>query len=778
MVMSISNKIKVAEKKVTQVKSGKSVKVTAVKKTTTPKVLLKKEVKEKKVQSKIIKPIENEMAVKKKTTARKTFAKKTEPKEVVSIPTVPSLRLVEKVQVYRLWYKNNLSRYAASTARYGGYVFVALGTILATSSYLVEKNFTAVTAAVVCSEDICNEIPDAALPAGSPLVTFLTALPVKLETDSEMLIKVENAVEVEVSLINTLSGQQTILVQTEAPTDGIHHFLIAVNELQASAYTLSAKVKADSIVYQFTGPNFTVPSLEIVEPAPEAVVIVEEEVEAVEVSSSTELMSEEEKEKTIEIIKPTAPISIALKQLDDSKYLTIKTGDFLPTVVEVYSKLEFSDEPVFLGLATLVQGEWIFSLTALELPVAKHLIFSAFTLDGKTYQSEGVLFTPPAKEILNIATDADLAILIEKVKLGLENASVTPATRQNFFSGFSSTSEAFAFLEEKQFAANATLAAVNTAMADETLNLNALLERYASAVQGGNIYLINLADSMLTEHYKSLAHVVAIELDDNSVIPSLTTILSLRYQVLKEKVKTFEALIKHQTNDLINRDSDHDGLSDFDEVTLYETNPLMTDSDSDGVTDAVEVIKGFDPLNSDIRSAATVMQNIDEVVYDDVVSISSVEPLVIKGLEATNESVFALVQGQSLPNAFVTVISYTSSTLGIIKTNSTGKFAYTLEKELNDGDYEMVAVLSDNFGSIVASSKPYKFTKNKNVFAIGTVGSKHSILSPEEFFSPTLAHNVTAAIGVVAFGFILILLGQTLRSRRGISIKENTEQTA
>ncbi len=773
--MSVSNKIKVVEKKILQPKAVKANKVIAVKKITVKKSLSKKMTEAKKVPSKTIKSIKITSA--KKTVVRKVSSKKSEAVEVVSIPTVPSLRLVEKVQVYRLWYKNNLSHYAANTARSGGYIFVALGTLLATSSYLLEKNLSAVTAAVVCSEQICNEIPDAALPVGSPLVTFLTALPVKLETDTEMLVKVENTTEVEVLLINTLSGQQSTLKPVEILTDGTRRFFLTFNELEASSYTLTAKVKTDATVYQFTGPSFTVPALVVALPAVEAVVIIDEKVEPTEISSPSAVMSEEENQVTTEVLKSTVPIAIALKQLDDSKYLTIKTGDFLPPVLEVYSRLEFSEEPIFLGLATLVQGEWIFSLTALDLPVAKHLIFAAFSVDGKTYQSEGIEYVPTATEILNIVTEEDLTILLQKVKLGLETASVTPVTRLNFFSEFSSTSQAVN-LQEKQFASAAALSAVNTAMMDEVVNLNALLARYASALQGGNIYLINLADSMLTEHYKSIAHVVAIELNDNSVIPALSTILSLRYQALKEKVKTFEMSIKQDTSDLIARDSDRDGFSDFDEVSLYKTNPSLTDSDSDGVTDSIEVIKGFDPLDSDIKSAATVMQNIDEVIYDDVVSITAVAPLIIKGHTGVKESVFALVQGQSLPNTFITVISYTSSTLGIIRTNETGKFAYTLEKELGDGDYEMAAVLSDNFGSIIAISKPYKFTKKENVFVAGTAGSKHTLPGQEEFFSPTLAHSITAAIGVVAFGFILILLSQTLRSRRVIRIKENTEQTA
>ena len=46
-------------------------------------------------------------------------------------------------------------------------------------------------------------------------------------------------------------------------------------------------------------------------------------------------------------------------------------------------------------------------------------------------------------------------------------------------------------------------------------------------------------------------------------------------------------------------DSDHDGISDKDEITLYHSNPLKMDSDDDGVDDLAEIRLGLDPNSSD-----------------------------------------------------------------------------------------------------------------------------------------------------------------------------------
>ncbi len=59
-------------------------------------------------------------------------------------------------------------------------------------------------------------------------------------------------------------------------------------------------------------------------------------------------------------------------------------------------------------------------------------------------------------------------------------------------------------------------------------------------------------------------------------------------------------------------DTDGDGLSDFNEVAVYKTNPNLNDSDSDGYTDFFEVNSGYDP-NSQSSKPATAMQAVPAV---------------------------------------------------------------------------------------------------------------------------------------------------------------------
>ncbi|MEK9182923.1 MAG: hypothetical protein AAB849_00225 [Patescibacteria group bacterium] len=43
------------------------------------------------------------------------------------------------------------------------------------------------------------------------------------------------------------------------------------------------------------------------------------------------------------------------------------------------------------------------------------------------------------------------------------------------------------------------------------------------------------------------------------------------------------------------KDTDKDGLSDYDELNIYQTSPYIADTDSDGVSDKIEIEKNTDP---------------------------------------------------------------------------------------------------------------------------------------------------------------------------------------
>lgn len=63
----------------------------------------------------------------------------------------------------------------------------------------------------------------------------------------------------------------------------------------------------------------------------------------------------------------------------------------------------------------------------------------------------------------------------------------------------------------------------------------------------------------------------------------------------KEDATLSQQALDSSDEALKTKDTDGDGLSDWDELNIYKTSPYLDDSDSDGIKDGEEVNKGTDP---------------------------------------------------------------------------------------------------------------------------------------------------------------------------------------
>ncbi len=63
--------------------------------------------------------------------------------------------------------------------------------------------------------------------------------------------------------------------------------------------------------------------------------------------------------------------------------------------------------------------------------------------------------------------------------------------------------------------------------------------------------------------------------------------------------------------EIIGTDADQDGLNDYDELTVYHTNPTVFDSDGDGFSDGQEVVNGYSPLVSNNKKLSEVDTDTD-----------------------------------------------------------------------------------------------------------------------------------------------------------------------
>lgn len=66
---------------------------------------------------------------------------------------------------------------------------------------------------------------------------------------------------------------------------------------------------------------------------------------------------------------------------------------------------------------------------------------------------------------------------------------------------------------------------------------------------------------------------------------------------VRQSTEQYNQLLAQNNQDLELRkkDTDRDGLNDYSELKIYKTSPYLADSDSDGLTDALEIAQGQDP---------------------------------------------------------------------------------------------------------------------------------------------------------------------------------------
>jgi hypothetical protein len=307
-----------------------------------------------------------------------------------------------------------------------------------------------------------------------------------------------------------------------------------------------------------------------------------------------------------------------------------------------------------------------------------------------------------------------------------------------------------------------------TVIATNPETLNDLFQRYAVAEQSGDPTLIVEAKRAIQNYRERLLSQALNNERDRLFAKELEVSLGQEIDALIKKVQTFETIRKGRTDVDSSTDTDGDGISDFDEINLYSTDPALADSDYDGFTDGAEIISGFNP-NDAAAEAAIAYQSPKEsvgVVTTQKLQVTEVVPEVELSANDSANNVRAVVRGKGLPNSFVTLFVYSKPTIVTVRTEADGSFAYTFTKELEDGQHEVFVALTDNTGSIVAQSEVFTFIKEAQAFTpVDAQAVSGTIVAPEAG-SQLSPYRIVLGMSVFALGILLVLLGVGLRSNR------------
>ncbi|MDD5152672.1 MAG: Ig-like domain-containing protein [Candidatus Pacebacteria bacterium] len=225
------------------------------------------------------------------------------------------------------------------------------------------------------------------------------------------------------------------------------------------------------------------------------------------------------------------------------------------------------------------------------------------------------------------------------------------------------------------------------------------------------------------------------------------------------------------------QDSDKDGISNYDEVNIYHTNPNMADTNKNGIPDGKEILSGNNPVAvgkptpivyEDPRTVETapIIQSMKvlgivavPVVEETATSTSatSTPATVSTSTPEVQEEKTIKFSGKAIPNSFVTVYIYSLPIVVTVKADSEGDWSYVLDKEIDNGNHEVYVAITDNVGKIVAKSEGFRFVKEAQAVTVEESQNFVPTSSPEPvgFFSGINIGMILSGAGVL----LLVALG-------------------
>ncbi len=709
-----------------------------------------------------------------------------------------SQRLKEKVIIYQAWYESNSDRLVRPVAATFAYVFIFFGIL---STFIIASglplNKIPFLASLACALDNC-ELPSSDM-AGStsslgaalltPKVAFVSGVNLINGIDAELDVEVYSATEHSLSYTARSTGQTNVIFADRKKGENIFVYRLPTTTLAPDDYSLSLLATTENLKSEFKGPTFTIPgspakvevelssSSSALAPDKPLAKADEELVmtglllsdgtstDQYSTSSTVDLSASETVESSLE---DQVNIAKSVSAMEDPLTVSIKSGvrlgqsQIVINSVFDYSRYELflrplnSTQAIFLGTATEASKDWFFWFEGQEFPAGN------YTLLVVAYDGEEV------KEQVEIefSNEIDVNNLNESNEYQAELAKA-----KSLLAGSSSSTFALNPILAIRFATD-TSSFAKSILDREAEAVNRLLQAYASAWQTDNEHLMALSDKAMADKTKEL--LIAYSLESGFVEPlvNLEQEINSLMSEAKSKAIKVESLKKERTAEESSLDTDGDGLPDFDEYIIYQTDPQMQDTDSDGVTDGAEVALGFNPLSSQPQAVLSFASPQDASYRDgELLNISVLDPLLVYEVNADTPNILAEIKGRGLANSYLTLYIFGETQLiARTKTDDRGEFSYTLDKTLIDGVYEIYVALTDNYGDVFVSSNPYLFTKTAALFSPGKTNSASVFVASSEVFPQASEKTMPVAIAVIALGLILLILRQSLREDRRPSI--------
>ncbi len=440
--------------------------------------------------------------------------------------------------------------------------------------------------------------------------------------------------------------------------------------------------------------------------------------------------------------------------------------------VEVYSVSERALTPHFLGLARKqTETVWKYRLETINIPNGLYSLFAKVRNSYGDNNSSKVPFS--VKNSLIVEQTPEQNTYVETLKTVSIEGEVSmseplPPPPQLFSKPTLNETDEAVSSPSFETADGNIQNEIALLLKDFGTKANTLMQAYGSAVRSGDESRKDEIKNKMDALENEIISKIPLTSDREDIERRIKEYIESINTEIRERVERSEIIIRERVGDAVTKDSDKDGVSDYDEVSIYRTDPLKGDTDGDGFIDGVEILSGFNPTD-ETREANIKYESPKDsgLVREDMLTVTSISSLSETNSANENNANPAIISGTGLPNSFVTLYIFSTPIVVTVKTDTQGNWTYIFDKELDDGAHEVYVGITDNAGKIVAKSNPLSFIKTAEAYS--PVGEDVGATVITEAVSPALISErmmlVIGSVCVVALGLVLILLGLHARTR-------------
>ncbi|HEU4677803.1 MAG TPA: Ig-like domain-containing protein [Candidatus Paceibacterota bacterium] len=443
--------------------------------------------------------------------------------------------------------------------------------------------------------------------------------------------------------------------------------------------------------------------------------------------------------------------------------------------VELYAVPKSSLTPLFLGLASRSGDAWTYAWRTQETPNGDYRVYAraktayGFVESGKMTVSvqNAVITSYTESQDTLISTLSKAQDSLIKETDGSTTAIAPGAPKPVYIepvTSFVRTIEASSTVKE----------AIGDRLAAYRLALNGKLDDLALAIRMGDTARATTIKTEIDALRSSVIVDLSPQVGKKELVADIDKYLSQISFELEELTAKNESILKERIGDAAVKDSDKDGITDYDEVNLYKTNPFAADTDGDSFIDSAEIRNGFDPNDSESQSLIAYESPKDSgTKRPDLLAVDSITTLTATTRSGSGLPKKALISGRGLPNSYVTLFIYSTPVVVTVKTDAEGAWSYVFDKELDDGTHEVYVGITDNAGRVVAKSDPLPFVKTAEAYT-GSVTVAPAPAPADTSFVDERTLLLVASMAVVGLGLVLMLLGYHVRGRREDSVTAAT----